>query len=47
MTVLARSCFQHAGRDECHFFTFPSFEGKAVILYTKSASVAAFKDFFA
>lgn len=45
MTGLAHSCFQHTERGECHFFTFPPFEGKAAILYTKSASVEAFKDF--
>lgn len=44
---LAHSCSQHAGRGECHFFTFLPFEGKAVILYTKSTSVAVFKDFLA
>lgn len=47
MTGLAHTSFQRAGRGECHFFTFLPFEGKAVILYTKSASVAAFKDFLA
>lgn len=47
MTGLARSCFRRAGRGGCYFFTFPLFEGKAVVLYTKSASVAAFKDFLA